>query len=106
MRIDARLSSALTPDDSRGNVANGYVHRSAKSRNSTSKGWVNQTDLKANFETGFIKHTLVTGLSSATRTCTTVRTPLLPVAAATTCNARLLASGDCTSLNRPTPGDN
>ncbi|OTH77795.1 TonB-dependent siderophore receptor, partial [Pseudomonas aeruginosa] len=50
------------PDDSRGNVANGYVYRSAKSRNSTSKGWVNQTDLKANFETGFIKHTLVTGL--------------------------------------------
>ncbi|MFG5573929.1 hypothetical protein ACFJYF_14705, partial [Enterococcus faecalis] len=36
------------PDDSRGNVANGYVYRSAKSRNSTSKGWVNQTDLKAN----------------------------------------------------------
>lgn len=52
------------PDDSRGNVANGYVYRSAKSRNSTSKGWVNQTDLKANFETGFIKHTLVTGLES------------------------------------------
>ncbi|WP_413466924.1 hypothetical protein, partial [Pseudomonas aeruginosa] len=24
----------------RGNVANGYVYRSAKSRNSTSKGWV------------------------------------------------------------------
>ena len=33
------------PDDSRGSVANGYVYRSAKSRNSTSKGWVNQTDL-------------------------------------------------------------
>ena len=95
------------PDDSRGNVANGYVYRSAKSRNSTSKGWVNQTDLKANFETGFIKHTLVTGLEFSYEDVHN-RPYAITSGGGTgnTCNARLLASGDCTSLNRPTPGDN
>ncbi|VFT08838.1 outer membrane ferric siderophore receptor [Pseudomonas aeruginosa] len=95
------------PDDSRGNVANGYVYRSAKSRNSTSKGWVNQTDLKANFETGFIKHTLVTGLEFSYEDVHNRPYAITSGGGAgNTCNARLLASGDCTSLNRPTPGDN
>lgn len=51
-----------TPDDSKGNVDKGYVYRSMKSRNSTSEGWVNQTSLRALFDTGRIAHTLVTGV--------------------------------------------
>lgn len=50
------------PDDSKGNVADGTVYRATKNRNSTSKGWVNQTDLSAKFNTGSIEHSLVTGL--------------------------------------------
>ena len=50
------------PDDSRGNVDDGFVYRSAKSRNSTNESWINQTDLKALFNTGSIEHTLVTGI--------------------------------------------
>jgi catecholate siderophore receptor len=51
-----------TPDDSKGNVDQGYVYRSMKSRNSTSEGWVNQTSLRALFDTGPVAHTLVTGV--------------------------------------------
>lgn len=52
-----------TPNDSvAGNLDNGLVYRSPKSRNSTSEGWVNQTDLSAQFETGSVEHTLVTGV--------------------------------------------
>ncbi|MCH2342654.1 TonB-dependent receptor [Pseudomonas sp. NPDC047963] len=52
-----------TPNDSAaGNLPQGLVWRSAKSRNSTSEGWVNQTDLSTRFETGSIEHSLVTGV--------------------------------------------
>ena len=52
-----------TPNDSAaGNLEQGLVWRSPKSRNSTSEGWVNQTDLSARFDTGSIEHTLVTGV--------------------------------------------
>ena len=50
------------PDDSAGNVAQGLVWRSPKSRNSVGEGWVNQTDLRAQFDTGMVEHTLVTGI--------------------------------------------
>ena len=59
------------PDDSRGNVANGLVSRSAKSRNSNTQSWVNQTDLTARFDTGSIEHTLVTGVEISDVGCTT-----------------------------------
>ncbi|WP_374439960.1 TonB-dependent receptor [Pseudomonas panipatensis] len=94
------------PDDSKGNVANGYVYRSAKSRNSTSKGWVNQTDLKASFDTGFIEHSLVTGLEFSYEDVHNRPYVITPGASGNTCNAALLASGDCTSLYTPTPSAN
>ncbi|HYQ38603.1 MAG TPA: TonB-dependent receptor, partial [Pseudomonas sp.] len=50
------------PDDSLGNVDQGYVYRAMKSRDSTSEGWVNQTALRALFNTGAVAHTLVTGV--------------------------------------------
>jgi catecholate siderophore receptor len=93
------------PDDSRGNVANGYVYRSSKNRNSTSKGWVNQTDLKATFDTGSIQHSLVTGLEFSYEDVHNRPYVVTPGAAGNTCNAALLASGDCTSLANPTPKD-
>lgn len=49
-------------DDSCGNVVNGYVYCLVKSCNLILKGWVNQIDLKVNFEIGFIKYILVIGL--------------------------------------------
>ena len=94
------------PDDSKGNVANGTVLRNTKNRNSTSSGWVNQTDLSARFDTGFIEHSLVTGIEFSYQD--THNRPYIVTSAAgtsTTCSPRLLASGDCTSLNNPSPDD-
>lgn len=94
------------PDDSKGNVANGTVLRNTKNRNSTSSGWVNQTDLSARFDTGFIEHSLVTGIEFSYQD--THNRPYVVTSAAgtsTTCSPRLLASGDCTSLNNPSPDD-
>ncbi|MFZ5960714.1 TonB-dependent receptor [Pseudomonas knackmussii] len=93
------------PDDSKGNVVNGYVYRSAKSRNSTTKGWVNQTDLKASFDTAGYKHSLVTGVEFSYEDVHNRPYVITPGAPGNLCNARLLASGDCTSLENPTPGD-
>ncbi|WP_257205264.1 TonB-dependent receptor, partial [Pseudomonas monteilii] len=94
------------PDDSKGNVANGTVYRATKNRNSTSKGWVNQTDLSAKFNTGFIEHSLVTGLEF-TYSDTHNRGYVVTSAAGTgtVCTPALLASGDCTSLYDPSPDD-
>jgi catecholate siderophore receptor len=94
------------PDDSKGNVAKGSVYRSAKSRNSTSSGWVNQTDLSAKFNTGAIEHSLVTGLEFSYQDTHNRPYILTSTAAGTTCNRALFNSGDCTNLYKPTPGDN
>jgi catecholate siderophore receptor len=96
------------PDDSRGNVANGTVSRSAKSRNSTSSGFVNQTDLSAKFDTGFIEHSLVTGLEFSYQDTHNRNYNVLNAsggAIGSVCTTALLASGDCTSLYNPTPKD-
>ncbi|PHX45948.1 ligand-gated channel protein, partial [Pseudomonas sp. NZIPFR-PS5] len=96
------------PDDSRGNVARGLVSRSAKSRNSTSSGFVNQTDLQAKFNTGFVEHSLVTGLEFSYQDTHNRGYNVLSASGGTigsTCNAALLASGDCTSLSNPSPKD-
>lgn len=58
------------PNDSKGNAGSittsnlldGYVYRGSKNRNSNNSSWINQTDLKASFNTGSIEHTLVTGV--------------------------------------------
>lgn len=93
------------PDDSRGNVANGLVSRSAKSRNSTSKGLVNQTDLSARFNTGSIGHTLVSGVEVSKEEVHNRGYFITPGAGGNTCNATNLASNDCTSLYDPTYKD-
>ena len=93
------------PDDSRGNVANGYVYRSSKSRNSTSKGWVNQTDLSATFNTGFVEHSLNTGIEFSYTDTHNRPYSITPGATGNICNAATLASGDCTTLNNPNPND-
>ncbi|WP_421682444.1 TonB-dependent siderophore receptor [Stutzerimonas urumqiensis] len=58
-------SITTNPDDSAGNISEGLVWRSPKSRNAVNEGWVNQTDLRALFETGSIEHTLVTGIEAS-----------------------------------------
>jgi catecholate siderophore receptor len=96
------------PDDSRGNVANGLVSRSAKSRNSTSSGFVNQTDLAAKFDTGFINHSLVTGVEFSYQDTHNRNYNVLDAnggTIASACSAALLRSGDCTSLYNPGPKD-
>ncbi|KQQ64936.1 ligand-gated channel protein [Pseudomonas sp. Leaf127] len=96
------------PDDSRGNVANGTVSRSAKSRNSTSSGFVNQTDLTAKFDTGAISHSLVSGLEFTYQDTHNRAYNILNAsggAIASLCSAALLSSGDCTSLSSPSPKD-
>jgi catecholate siderophore receptor len=94
------------PDDSKGNAALGSVYRGAKSRNSTSSGWINQTDLSAKFNTGAIEHSLVTGLEFSYQDTHNRPYILTSTASGTRCNRALFNSGDCTSLQNPTPGDN
>lgn len=96
------------PDDSRGNVANGLLSRSAKSRNSTTSGFVNQTDLSANFDTGFIRHSLVTGVEFSYQDTHNRNYNVLDAnggTIASLCSAALLRSGDCTNLYNPGPKD-
>jgi catecholate siderophore receptor len=95
------------PDDSRGNVANGLLYRSSKNRNSTSDGWVNQTDVNARFDTAFIEHTLIAGVEAAKQGVHNHGYTVTPGGGAgNTCNAALLAAGDCTNLYNPNPDDN
>src|SRR5690606_8887788 len=85
-------------------VDNGLVYRSSKNRNSTAKGWVNQTDLKASFDTGFIGHTLVTGVEFSYQDVHNRPYVVTPGGGSgNACTAALVASGDCTSLNSPKP---
>ena len=96
------------PDDSRGNVANGLLSRSAKSRNSTTSGFVNQTDLSAKFDTGFISHSLVTGVEFSYQDTHNRNYNVLDAnggTIASICSAALLRSGDCTNLYNPGPKD-
>ncbi len=96
------------PDDTRGNVANGLVSRSAKSRNSTTSGFVNQTDLAAKFDTGFISHSLVTGVEFSYQDTHNRNYNVLDAngaAIGTVCTAAVIRTGDCTSLYNPGPKD-
>jgi len=93
------------PDDSRGNVPNGLVSRSAKSRNSDTQSWVNQTDLTARFDTGSIEHTLVTGVEISDVGVHSRPYVVTPGTSGNTCSSAHLASGDCTSLSNPSSKD-
>ncbi len=93
------------PDDSRGNVPNGLVSRAAKSRNSNTQSWVNQTDLTARFDTGGIEHTLVTGVEISDVGVHNRPYVVTQGVDGRGCSAASLASGDCTSLYNPSPKD-
>lgn len=89
------------PDDSRNNINNGYVYRSPKSRDSTSDGWVNQTDLRAKFNTWGIQHTMLVGIEASYEDVHNRPYAFSTNVAAGGCNATNSASGLCTSLTSP-----
>ncbi|TWH64285.1 catecholate siderophore receptor [Azomonas agilis] len=83
-----------------------YVSRGSRSRDSTSDGWVNQTDLKIKFNTFGWEHNLIAGVEasyedvhnrpyafSVNGSC--AGTSAVPLSS-------LLSSGRCTSLTNPT----
>ncbi|WP_349571517.1 TonB-dependent receptor [Azotobacter salinestris] len=97
---------ATNPDDSRNNVSRGLVWRSPKSRNSTSEGWVNQTDIQAKFNTGFIEHTMVGGIEITdqdvhNRPYAFYTASGAAISTTASCNAASQASGNCTALDNP-----
>ncbi len=95
-----------TPNDSRaGNLSQGLVSRSPKSRNSTSEGWINQTDLKALFNTGSIEHSLVTGVEITREGVHNRNYFIRPGTAGNTCTPAHVTTGDCTSLYDPSYKD-
>ncbi|HBC01203.1 MAG TPA: TonB-dependent siderophore receptor [Pseudomonas sp.] len=95
-----------TPNDSKaGNLPNGLVYRAAKSRNSTSEGWVNQTDLKALFDTGGIEHTLVAGIEASYQGVHNRPYSVTQGTPGSTCAPAHVASGDCTGLANPSHKD-
>ena len=110
------------PDDSRGNVANGRVYRSVKSRDSKTDTIANVTDLSIKFDTMKVKHSANFGLEiSHEETKNTPYQAIQRGAAlitaggsqgnASNCSqgggvgAALNANGDCTSLANPNPDD-
>ena len=59
-------SIVTNPNDSKaGNIENGFVYRSPKSRHSNANGWINQTDVEARFNTGDLEHTVVGGIEAS-----------------------------------------
>lgn len=101
---------ATNPDDTRGNVSRGLVWRSPKSRNSTSEGWVNQTDFQAKFNTGSIEHTMVGGIEITdqdvhNRPYAFYTASGAAISTTSSCNAASQSSGNCTSLSNPSYKD-
>lgn len=118
------------PDDSRGNIANGYLFRSSKNRNTETESLYNVTQLRAELATGGINHTLLAGLEIGREethnqgyvlsspglgqaigfpVLTTPRVDQAPTANNPGCSApgRLGAAFgyNCTTVNNPNPND-
>jgi catecholate siderophore receptor len=93
------------PDDSKGNVQNGSVFRAAKNRNTRTETIANVTDLSFKFDTGWLKHSVNTGVEFSHEESENRPYIITPLVAGTTCNAALFANYDCTSLNNPDPDD-
>ncbi|MDP5009443.1 MAG: TonB-dependent receptor [Glaciimonas sp.] len=93
------------PDDSIGNIVNGYLARSSKNRISDTETATNQTNLTSKFDTGSIKHTFSTGFEISREQANVGGFVVRPGAGANMrpCNDAALASGDCTGLWNPNP---
>ena len=103
------------PDDGRGNVVNGFVYRSPKTRNSATTTEANSTNLSGTAKTGSIAHGYSFGVEVSREEM--VNTPYIVTTAfggnavtapATSCSApgALAASGyNCTTLADPNPYD-
>ncbi|KMK66998.1 TonB-dependent siderophore receptor [Puniceibacterium sp. IMCC21224] len=105
---------ATNPDDSAGNVANGYVWRSVKSRGSETESWYNLTELTGTATTGRLRHSFALGVEISKEESTnagysvdTDADPLDPNNSRN-CTAALVGAAsnyNCTSLFNPNPGD-
>jgi len=103
---------ATNPDDSAGNVQNGFVWRNTKSRNSYSEGIVSNTNLGAVFDTGGVAHSLSVGVefndTESFNRSYVIAAGNYRFNAATPgsgCNAQGLAEFNCTTLDNPDPSD-
>ena len=103
------------PDDGRGNLANGLIFRSPKSRNSVSTTTANATSITGQAKTGGIEHSFAAGIevgdeamTNRPYVVTTAFAGNAVTAFATSCSApgALAASGfNCTTLDNPNPND-
>ncbi|MEO8464388.1 MAG: TonB-dependent receptor [Gammaproteobacteria bacterium] len=103
------------PDDGRGNIVNGLIYRSPKSRNSVSTTTANATSIVGRAKTGRIEHSYAAGVELGDEAMT--NTPYVITTAfagnavtafSTSCSApgAVAASGfNCTSLSNPNPND-
>jgi len=94
---------ATNPDDSAGNVAEGAVWRSVKSRNSQNEGIGSNTNLAADFATGSLLHSLSLGFEY--NQSDTTNLPYVVASGDRTCPAAEFANLNCTSLTDPDPSD-
>lgn len=108
------------PDDSRGNVANGFVYRSVKQRSSETDTYANQMDLSGEFDTGRFGHRFDVGFelsrekrrsdgynvaSAASAFGSDCTSDTVDPATGLTFGQLLQNNGDCTSLYDPEPYD-
>ena len=97
------------PDDSSGNVPNGWVYRSPKTRIADTRTWVDQLDLSGSFATGSLQHSVAGGLEfSQEKTAVdnyTVTVPPAPGDTSRVCGALQIANYACTPLAAPNPYD-
>ncbi len=96
------------PDDSAGNVVNGELWRSSKSRWSENDGLITQLDLTGQASTGSIEHSFDIGASFSTATTKRDRLQvdsIGPRGRDCTAMPELFETYDCTSLYDPNPDD-
>lgn len=104
------------PDDSHGNVENGFLWRGTKSRNAETVTRANQTNLRASLNLGGLEHSIATGFEIAseelTRTGYSVSSSFSGrggVTDPTSCsfpgNAGAASGYECTTLANPDPND-
>jgi catecholate siderophore receptor len=103
------------PDDGRGNIVNGLMYRSPKSRNSVATTTANATSVAGHAKTGRIEHSFAAGvevgdeaMTNRPYVVTTTFAGSAVTAFATSCSApgAVVASGfNCTSIDNPNPND-